>query len=204
METQSVGQTFSSQPDNLLQQAINNAAGQLVSQADNKHQSHGLTVGDMKNLAIKQSLGTVKKVKANQDDKYEIDEHEQHLIHITLETPRFNEVTGERLSKPHVRCFYVNDFEKMSRTVKDKTKKNDFPENAFRGSLVRIIHDPRDTKSTKTALSKSEPTLDLMNESQLRAKYFELTKEDSDPADTPDMIRYLINEFLSKANPNTK
>ncbi len=185
--------------ENLLKGAMENKG--------NKHQSHGLSVAEMKEVHEKQKLGGTDKIPANCKSEYEIDKHEAHLVHVLVDEDRWDK--GKKLSTPYVKKFYLDDFLKMSQT--EATKRPDggktFPENAFAAWKTEIIHDPRKTATsakTKTipAAPKTETPLEDLSIEDLKLKYKEVTGNDAQEEDTaPQLISILKEELGKKARP---
>lgn len=119
---------------------------------DNKHQAHGKTHKEMRELHAQQREGSAKTVKANMKGDIEIKECDKHLIHALVENKQFDPKDGRKLSTPVLQCFDVADFMKMQ----DSTGKNS--ENAFRGLSVIIVHDPRKTEAKEDATETLDTT----------------------------------------------
>lgn len=66
----------------------------------------------------------------NVEPLYEFPEYEKHLMHVQLETPEFDSVTGEKKSLPYVQKFYVKEFEQIESV------------SGFAAFKVNILHDP--------------------------------------------------------------
>lgn len=164
----------------------------------------------MKELQQHQIAGTEETMPANCVKTVLIKKAEKHMIHVTLEQVRFDENTGQRLSKPQLKKFYVDDFEKMSKTSltkeEKKNKKFAYAENAFGAYKVIMIHDPRKEKDYKgpkplvqaPVVEEPEQKLEDLTTDQLREKYTEVTGEEADPEDTDEMLIALINEKLAE------
>src|ERR1700760_1678114 len=143
-----------------------------------KIQSHGLTHKEVKEIQYAQSNGNVKKIKANRDSNYEINEHEAHLVHVTLDDDQWEK--GKKLSSPRVAKFYKDDFDKMSKTeVEDVNGVKKYPENAFSQWKVDIIHYPGNIPKGKELTSAKG--LESLNDKELLDKYIEIFGEKPDP-----------------------
>lgn len=200
MDNQSTGNSQSNQKDSLLKDALS----MLGNSQDHKHQSHGLTVKETRDLKDHIAAGgDYEMINANVKTDVKIKKCEAHLIHITLENKRFDPESGVRLSKPFPQCFYVDDFEKMNKVSKADTKSLKPAENAFSGYEVVVIHDPRikakpaESKATKFPAPTPESFAKL-SDADLRAKYKEVFNEDADPADNTQMLIASIFQELNK------
>lgn len=114
---------------------------------DQKHQAHGMTVGQMKDLHYKQihDPGSIKMIPANNGGdkitdpyfekdygKYMLPEHEAHLYHVAAEARTFASggATPTRTSIPAIH--------KLTKEAYEFQKKN----KAFEGQIVHILHNP--------------------------------------------------------------
>lgn len=102
-----------------------------------KNQSHNLTHQQLEDLQYDQMNDQQKMVKANRDSSVEIPEVEQHLVHVSIETPDFDKSTGAKKSVPTITNFYPKEFVKMT------------AEGAFLGKDVVIIHQPEGLDDVK-------------------------------------------------------
>lgn len=108
-------------------------------------QSHGLDQEQMADIQINQQqsadVSEIKMVKASKKRQdgtaYELPEHEKHLVHVELETPSYDRLTGQKLSRPRTQTFYQQEFDAMER------------EGAFDGMTVEILHSPAGWKRAK-------------------------------------------------------
>lgn len=195
-------QNGSLQSQNLSEQLAN-----LLTKNDpsTKMQAHGLTVGQMKELQKKQETGDIDMIKANIDPAYKIPEHEKHLLHYTTDEDLWDK--GTKLSKPVLRSTYVEDFVRMSETevVKRDDGTSKFPENAFRGLLVKIVHNPRRNSNAsestmavaKPKANSSKKPLKELSEKELRAEYKRVIGEDASQEDSPVQMIAVIEEKLA-------
>lgn len=102
--------------------------------ANAKIQSHNLTLAEVTELQYKQVNNLpLDTMEASEDKNVKIFSHEKHLVHVELENPEFDRLTGEKKSVPFVQKFYVAEFNKM---VKD---------GAFKGMKTRIVHMGEET-----------------------------------------------------------
>jgi len=93
----------------------------------------------IEDLKQDQMSGVNETVTANKDSEYQIPKNEEHLVHVEIETPNYNQVTGEKTSVPFVQSFYPFEFAKMEK------------DGAFAGKDVKIIHQPSDLKKVTVA-----------------------------------------------------
>lgn len=109
-------------------------------------QAHGKTIGEMRQIALKQSgqiPGGLKKFTPNNvqnlKDKHFIedglqnhmvDEHETGIYHVAQETRSFNPISGEKLSKGFVQKYDVQTFKFMR------------DNRGFEGQSIFVLHDP--------------------------------------------------------------
>lgn len=154
----------------------------MQKQPEQKPQAHGLSVQQMQELHEKQKYGeTQPKVNANKDSKYQINENEQHLVHVLLRVPGMDERTEMPMHKPFVQSFYPDVFNNM-----DKNQ-------AFKTYIARIIHDPRTTASIAEDLANDNKDLPVsrMNKEQLEKRYCEVYNVEAVPVelDTNEKIR---------------
>lgn len=122
---------------------------------DKLHQAHGLTVGEVRIIGMKQSgqiPGGLKQFTPNNLDalkdehfikdglsKVTIDEHELMIYHIAQEVRSFHPASGAKMSKPTVQKYSIQDFNFM--------KEN----RGFEGYTVAILHDPTLDKEAEPA-----------------------------------------------------
>ena len=95
--------------------------------------AHGLTAKAQIELHRQQANEeSAETVKANGPDAdgYRVDKAEAHIVHVQLEIPQFDSLTGARLSKPFVQKFGVKEFE--------AAKEN----GGFTGYAVKVLHSP--------------------------------------------------------------
>lgn len=147
----------------------------------------------MADLHEKQRMGEAQpKKEANKDPLYKINENEQHLIHISLRVPGVDERTEQPMHKPFIQKFYPEVFNQM-----DKNQ-------AFKGYIARIIHDPRDAASIAQDLANDnlETPLSRMNTAQLQARYREVFNTEEVPEDlnTNEKLREEIQTRINFIN----
>jgi hypothetical protein len=158
-------------------------------------QCHNLSPAQLKDVQRANAVDEpLEMIPANIVSDHEIKAIEKHLVHVKLENPSFNNVTGERQSKPFIQMFYPNEFDKM---VND---------NSFAGLTVEKIHDPRretnigsvndaQTGFNTNAGTQTETPLSKMNKEQLQAKFAELYGEQA-PEGTKAELLELIEEKI--------
>lgn len=113
-----------------------------------KHQAHGLTIGEMQELRNKRSTGEEDYIPANnakeiknklfvQYENHNIREVEKNHYHVAMELPSYDRTTGDKLSKARVNKYTPQAFE--------ETKKR----TGFNGYEMHILHNPtkKDVKS---------------------------------------------------------
>src|ERR1035437_155095 len=92
------------------QQAINLSTAQIAdlikqgidaNSPDGKHQAHGKTIKEMRELHLEQRTGKDKTISANLDSSVAIKECDQHLIHAEIEDVEYDR-KGKRLSKARI------------------------------------------------------------------------------------------------------
>lgn len=154
----------------------------------------------MAELSRQQASGTAPMIPANRHPEIMIPAAEKHLIHVLLDEDRWEK--GKKLSKPYKQCFYVDDFVRMSETeVKDLGNgKKSFPENAFAGLKMDIIHDPRTAAvASKPDLKNNNPAVaskpyEEMEMEELKDIYLKLYESPASEEDTPAQLIELIKE----------
>lgn len=99
-------------------------------QTNKRLQSHKMSHQELKNLQLDQMSDVNETVTANKDSKFEIPVNEQHLVHVEIETPNYNQLTGQKTSVPFVQSFYPIEFARMEK------------DGAFAGKDVKVIHEP--------------------------------------------------------------
>jgi hypothetical protein len=110
----------------------------------------------MADLQIEQQQGPDSQVKTKKGGKmqsgnaYEFPEHEEHLVHVELETPEFDRVSGRKTSIPRVQTFYADEFDRMER------------QGAFGGMNVEILHAPsgKISSARKKEISEKNAAVD--------------------------------------------
>lgn len=133
----------------------------------------------MENLHKQQKQGKgVKMVPGNKMPRIEVPENEQHLVHVLMQLPGYDDNTGKAKHQPFVQCYTVEKFNNL-----DKMRN-------FMGYKVAIVHDPRteeeiaedvdnDSDEARQLLSenvkgKKGKPVDRMNKKELIEKYTEL------------------------------
>ena len=93
--------------------------------------SHGLTKGQLQAVYEAQKQGQeFTKIPANKDNDYMINEHEKFVYHVKITIPRFDEITGEDLSKSRIDMFPPAMFEQCKGS------------GTWKGRHVVVLHDP--------------------------------------------------------------
>lgn len=137
--------------------------------------AHGLTAKEQTELHRQQvNEETAATVKGNGPDAdgYRVDKAEAHIVHVQLEIPQFDSLTGARLSKPFVQKFGVKEFE--------AAKEN----GGFTGYTVNVLHSPAFTPAVDSA--------DDTAHKAAQAKYEALTGEKADEELTPAQLQSTI------------
>ena len=161
------------------------------------HQCHGLKHKEVKQIKLQQQLRTVKMISGNKVSRYKFPEYEKDFIHFSVEKLAYKPDTDIKTSKPRFIVKTVDDFERMSKSVKEEGDKIN-PENAFYGLQVVILHDPRTgVKSPEKVepLDKWEE-LETMPEKFVARAYFEAFGEEPLPSDSK---RVMIDMMKEKA-----
>ncbi len=158
-----------------------------VTNPDERIQGHGKSVREIRELHEEQRLGEHAMINANKNSKIKIQDADKHRVHVLLETPRYHEQTGKKLSKPRLANFDEKDFFRMVK------------ERAFLGQTVQIVHDPRTSEAkAKQPIDEIVPPpaqgLDALTEKQMHDLYVELYEEEPDVLSTPDEIKDKVKE----------
>jgi len=170
-----------------MMQAMAQALG--VKNPDNDKLTPHFTRGELAIRHKQQIMGEVPMMAANLDQTKQIKAHNAPYIHLTWEIKRFDEKTGNKLSKEEYKMFDVPTFEKMVKT------------NAFNGVAVSIYHDPR-----RVEIKKAEPTkpvvmdvvkdYTVMKKGELQQYYKELFNMDAPDQMNVGDLRATIKEKL--------
>lgn len=112
-------------------------------------------------------MGEVATVSGNRNSDYELPEHEQHLIHASIEAPLYSQQTGQKISTPRVQKFSENEFK--------HTKES----RVFEGYEIEILHAPEsfsnEGKAAKRSTAASSSEAPVFTEKQkLQARYTEV------------------------------
>ena len=112
---------------------------------------------DGRNLSVKDAT----------PENYACPAGEEHLFHVKIENPHFDQRTGERKSHPRIQKFGRKAFHSMLRSALNKS-----------GYEMVILHDPdvwaKEHPSSPSAVRAQKPTIDL---EKIKAELKEELKE---------------------------
>lgn len=170
---------------------------------ESKKSSHGMTVGEVEQLRLKQAAGEelpeIMSSPQSGAHQMKIKEHEKHLIHVMHETEIWEK--GKKLSKPFMQKYYVNEFLQMAKST-NKAGEKGRPQNAF-GTFdsTVIVHDPRLMGKKQDDVKKSEmKPLTEQSIDELRVSYKTLSGVDANEEDSVAQLIVLCSELQAKGN----
>lgn len=109
--------------------------------------AHGMSREELDELRYKQNydeaVPTVKAANSSSKD-YAVPQHEEHMVHISMEAKVYSQKNGEKLTKPRVQKFYPQEFGAME------------ARGAFKGYTVDVLHMSDESKKKYAAAKKAE------------------------------------------------